>query len=176
MSSKSSDTSNPSDLELVSTIMWLAQAKPNVKTESSCNDNDEAVDSLSDTAEIISSKLNEKPFPERITRPLPCLCCRMQRKKCDLVRPACARCIYRGTECIYPTGRKPYKKRAPKQLSGKPSSDDSISVKSPASLSACSSNTSLDTPALSIPKNEISGSKVDEISGKSAMSIDFLLL
>ncbi|ORY52459.1 hypothetical protein BCR33DRAFT_711771 [Rhizoclosmatium globosum] len=52
----------------------------------------------------------------KVPRPLPCFCCRQQRKKCDLIRPSCARCLHRGTPCEYPTGRKPYMTKARKRL------------------------------------------------------------
>ncbi|ORY52466.1 hypothetical protein BCR33DRAFT_711779 [Rhizoclosmatium globosum] len=58
----------------------------------------------------------EDPVSSKVPRPLPCFCCRQQRKKCDLVRPTCARCLHRGTPCEYPTTRKPYMTKARKRL------------------------------------------------------------
>ncbi|ORY52465.1 hypothetical protein BCR33DRAFT_711778 [Rhizoclosmatium globosum] len=61
---------------------------------------------------VTSATVSTAPLKPK--RPLPCEFCRSQRKKCTLEKPSCSKCVARGTPCVYPLGRKPYKKREPK--------------------------------------------------------------
>jgi hypothetical protein len=50
--------------------------------------------------------------------PLACVSCRSRKLKCDRTKPACARCLKVGGECVYPESRrKPtFKRRNVKEL------------------------------------------------------------
>ena len=52
------------------------------------------------------------------TEPLACVSCRSRKLKCDRTKPACARCLKVGGECVYPESRrKPtFKRRNVKEL------------------------------------------------------------
>ncbi|KAI8608838.1 hypothetical protein BC830DRAFT_1085924 [Chytriomyces sp. MP71] len=50
-------------------------------------------------ANIVSNYQSE--IAKLTTRPLPCECCRRQKKKCDRLRPACSSCADRRIPCEY---------------------------------------------------------------------------
>ncbi|KAI9351358.1 hypothetical protein BDR26DRAFT_425461 [Obelidium mucronatum] len=54
---------------------------------------------------------NPSSLPASKRRPLPCEGCRGQRRKCDLIKPSCSRCIERGLICHYGTRKTSYAKR-----------------------------------------------------------------
>ncbi|KAI8833001.1 hypothetical protein BJ741DRAFT_613459 [Chytriomyces cf. hyalinus JEL632] len=53
-------------------------------------------------------------------RPLPCDCCRQQKKKCDRLQPSCSSCKLKGLRCeyIYPTKKVPREKSEIKKDNG----------------------------------------------------------
>ncbi|KAI8608778.1 hypothetical protein BC830DRAFT_915756 [Chytriomyces sp. MP71] len=47
-----------------------------------------------------------EPAPQPGRRVLPCHECRLNRKKCDAVRPACGRCTTKYLDCVYEAGQR----------------------------------------------------------------------
>ncbi|KAJ3293951.1 hypothetical protein HDU79_011716 [Rhizoclosmatium sp. JEL0117] len=61
-------------------------------------------------------------------RPQPCEGCRVHRKRCDLTRPSCSRCIKRQVPCSYKPAPIKLRKRASERGSGQLDSSDGSST------------------------------------------------
>ncbi|KAI9350728.1 hypothetical protein BDR26DRAFT_914885 [Obelidium mucronatum] len=49
----------------------------------------------------------KRPSRDLWKRPNPCDCCKLRRKKCDLARPGCGRCVRLGSACVYSSSSLP---------------------------------------------------------------------
>ncbi|ORY52457.1 hypothetical protein BCR33DRAFT_318267 [Rhizoclosmatium globosum] len=86
-----------------------------------------------DTIDARSPLLSASSAVHLSRRPVPCIHCKIIRRRCDLVKPHCGRCIERGLECSWTSQTLEPLDRPPK-LSPKPSLLEPPNVMSIASL------------------------------------------